>query len=182
MRLRGAQGRRFLPGALTAFLLLALAACGGEAERAAADRSTALARFSEDAFTERGLRARYAGATRRSFSDAHGTQVAYLSAGGRSYLWYPGNRRVVAGEWEVRAGARRFAFICFRYDPGTFNPVTRRPGGAWACQRADDFLLLEREVQRGDLFALSSGRVPFVMPKRDISLAALAARLGAGGG
>ncbi|MBL4556436.1 MAG: hypothetical protein JKP98_02155 [Rhodobacteraceae bacterium] len=39
----------------------------------------------------------YGGATYKSYSRAHGTQIEYLASNGRAYLWYPGNTRVVPG-------------------------------------------------------------------------------------
>lgn len=92
----------------------------------------------------------------------HGTQVEYHAANGTAYLWYPGNRRIVVGEWKIEAIKSSKPELCYRYGPNTYNPVTRRPGGSWKCSRpfsgSDDVL-------RGNVFGLKVGPVPFVTPK-----------------
>lgn len=39
--------------------------------------------------------------TRRSFNGGHGTQISYGAPDGRYYLWYPGNDRILSGEWKM---------------------------------------------------------------------------------
>ena len=106
------------------------------------------------------LRSLLSDATAVHYDTGHGTQVEYMSADGLAYLWYPGNRSIVPGEWHVRIGPRPLGpgpesrnaigpyavfeqdptqpvestlYICFRYGPDTYNPVTRMRGGNWEC-------------------------------------------------
>lgn len=119
------------------------------------------------------FRARIAGKTFRNYSEAHGTQVYYLSPTGQSYLWYPGNTRVVAGTWvaEPNSNAPQYSVICFAYQ-NSYNPVTRISGGR-SCMTAAGFDKITRESTTGDLFNLSSGRIPHVLGKREASFAQL---------
>ena len=102
-----------------------------------------------------------------SYSEQHGTQIGYTSRDGAAYLWYPGNRRVVTGEWKTITDNAGFGRICFRYGRDTFNPVTRVAGGDWACTPAAYFIRIETGYARGDLFNLRSGRLPFILPRGD---------------
>lgn len=95
----------------------------------------------------------------------HGTQIAHLAANGRVFLWYPGNRGVVSGRWrtEGRGAGRR---MCFLYGSQSRNPVTGRRGGSWRCNPFGHFWRGVKHSCAGDAFSLSSGRVPFVLPRR----------------
>ncbi|MEP1613403.1 MAG: hypothetical protein ABJL72_15950 [Roseobacter sp.] len=92
----------------------------------------------------------------------HGTQVEYHASDGAAYLWYPGNHRIVVGEWKIEAEQGSKPKKCYRYGTNTYNPVTKRRGGKWNCSNPigghDDFL-------RGNVFGLKPGPVPFVTPK-----------------
>lgn len=114
----------------------------------------------------------------------HGTQVEFHASNGKSFLWYPGNRRIVFGEWKVREVAPRNSRdriivngewvhdpskplnveVCYRYGYNTYNPVTRQMGGEWQCSRP---YYGESEFLVGDPFELGSGEVPFVIPDKD---------------
>lgn len=143
---------------------LLLAGCSGGSDlrqRIKAD----LARYPEATFTQAGLRARYADATSLDYSVQHGTQVEYTAADGKAYLWYPGNRRVVTGEWKTITDKQGSGQICFRYPSSSYNPATGQPGGTWSCTRAADYIWGEEEYTRGDPFNLDSGTMPFVLPR-----------------
>lgn len=121
-------------------------------------------------------RATYAGRTGIYFGGGHGIQVEYYSPAGGAYLWYPGNRRVVAGEWQYRKGGT----ICFRYGPRTYNPVTRKRGGRWECSQASQQARFMRYACKGDPFGLGrqGGRLPYVLPRGKFALAGLRAKCG----
>lgn len=95
-----------------------------------------------------------------SFSKAHGFQVNYLAPQGKAWLWYPGNQRGVPEEYKLDVIAGKDA-ICWRHPSNSYNPVTRRQGGSFACES----LALSRGTivaeLPGDPFSLSSGRVPY---------------------
>lgn len=118
----------------------------------------------------------YAGRTIVFHDPLHGTQVEHYAAGGEAFLWYPGNRRTVPGRWEVRTAKQR---ICFRYGTQTFNPVTRRRGGAWNCTPLRLHRRLARASCAGDPFGLASGRLPFVLARGEADLARVLGTCGA---
>lgn len=85
----------------------------------------------------------------------HGLQIEYFSPQGKAYLWYPGNTRVVVGDWKDEGRK-----ICFRYQSNSSNPVTGQTGGEWECQgkiSAQSDLVSSVD---GDAFGLTSGRLP----------------------
>lgn len=93
----------------------------------------------------------------------HGWQYEYHSPDGKTLLWYPGNRRLVPGEWKVEAAADGSPSICYRYGANTYNPVTKTGGGGWEC-RAGDTRSGDTAL-KGDPFNLTTNGVPFVMTK-----------------
>lgn len=111
--------------------------------------------------------------THRSYSKQHGTQVEYLSPNGTAYLWYPGNTRAVIGRWDVEANTQNpnAGVICFAYK-NSYNPVTRTTGGR-QCVTAHGYKATHRESRSGDIFNLSSGRIPYRLPKQNLALDAL---------
>lgn len=106
------------------------------------------------------------------YSEGHGTQVEYLHADGKSYLWYPGNRIVLTAPWK-KQGDR----ICYLYRTNTYNPVTGSRGGQWECTA----LLIQQarvlERVKGDVFALAEAArnqtVPFVLSRNKTTIARL---------
>ncbi|MDO5632925.1 MAG: hypothetical protein Q4G22_13970 [Paracoccus sp. (in: a-proteobacteria)] len=143
--------------ALIAFSLL-LAACTNSPEYQAAARMT-------DNPTQ--VRAFLSDTTVRSYSGPHGTQIEYLAADGRSHLLYPGNARIVPGEWQIRGSGEINAEMCFRYGPNTYNPATGSHGSNWECGFLTDYLMYRDEIIDGDVLRLA-GRtvVPAPLPKR----------------
>ncbi len=101
-----------------------------------------------------------AGNTYLSYSGPHGFQVEYVAHGGRSWLWYPGNRNGVPSEWKLET-IRGIKAICFRHPASSYNPVTRSGGGGWGCQEL--VLSQKSTVARlsGDPFNLRLGTVPY---------------------
>ena len=100
------------------------------------------------------------GNTYLSFSKAHGFQVNYLATGGKAWLWYPGNQRGVPEEYKRDVVAGQQA-LCWRHPSSSYNPVTRTPGGKFACQ---SLALSQKTIVAklaGDPFRLASGKVPY---------------------
>ena len=98
------------------------------------------------------------------FGGGHGTQVEFHAANGKTYLWYPGNSRPVIGQWKVETDASGTPALCYLYSRNSFNPVTRARGGNWECSRQNWIYL--GDSYKGDVFDLSSGRLPFTIPDR----------------
>lgn len=99
-----------------------------------------------------------------SFSRAHGFQVNYLAPQGKAWLWYPGNQRGVAEDYKLDVVAGQKA-ICWRHPSDSYNPVTRKQGGAFACQ---SLALSQRTIVAalpGDPFSLKSGRIPSTLER-----------------
>ena len=107
--------------------------------------------------------------TQLFFGPGHGTQVEYLARGGTSYLWYPGNRVILRGDWKTEGNR-----ICFRYGPNTYNPVTGQRGATWECQSLSDHRRFMTESRSGDVLGLA-GRTkpPFTLDSRQVTLDAL---------
>lgn len=95
-----------------------------------------------------------------SFSRAHGFQVNYLAPQGRAWLWYPGNLRGVPEEYkkDVISGLQA---ICWRHPENSFNPVTRRSGGGFACENLSFAQKTIVAALPGDPFNLKTGQVPY---------------------
>jgi len=104
------------------------------------------------------------------FDKSHGTQVAFFETAGREHLWYPGNQRALLGFWRTTPDNR----ICFRYPGSSINPVTGVSGPEWECGSLRNHSARIVEISDGDVFNLSSGRIPFVMePRKRYRLAQL---------
>ena len=95
----------------------------------------------------------------------HGTQVRYFADNGRTFLWYPGNNRIVAADWRVQSQDRDGFALCFKHGTQTFAPVSGSSGRVWKCSGSvAQALAMTDEIVAGDPFNLSNGAVPFVMP------------------
>ena len=104
-----------------------------------------------------------------TWDPGHGTQVEYYDAKGSTYLWYPGNRRIVRGKWKTEGSN-----ICFAYQGSSYNPVTGHSGGGFECMPAS---LHEQGVvdrAKGDVFGLSKSRTaPFILARERTTIEAL---------
>ena len=101
--------------------------------------------------------------TYASFDAGHGYQLEYLSSNGLAYLWYPGNQRVVLGEWKGVLDE-----ICYKYGSNTVNSQTVQRGGSWECTFVGRLQTFTVGYAEGDLFELQSGNVPYVRSKCDL--------------
>lgn len=111
------------------------------------------------------LRSYFANKTIRSFDEGRGNQVEYKAADGTVWLWYPGNGRVLSGNWRTEplsaAGGTR---LCFRYNSMGLNPVTGVIGIEWECTDGADYVRGLREIETGDTLGLRQA-MPFVLNK-----------------
>lgn len=109
------------------------------------------------AFAQAGL----ANTTQMSYSPGHGTQVEYMAADGSTWLWYPGNKSILPGQWKVSGGQ-----LCFRYGGNSFNPVTGHRGGGWECGSLQTYQSTRVDMLNGDALRLKGrGKVPFQLSK-----------------
>lgn len=117
--------------------------------------------------------------TMMTYDPGHGTQVEYIAKNGKTYLLYPGNAKIVKGQWKLDRTANPNVFnLCFRYPSNSYNPVTKQAGGGWDCQPAGFYLMGVRDHLQGDVLGLSkSAQVPFVLEKRKTKLSDLMRKL-----
>jgi hypothetical protein len=130
-------------------------------------------------------RAAFVGKTRVTFGPGHGTQVSYMRPDGAIFLWYPGNAVVLPGRWDIEARwmsgvpPTQEAFVCFRYGPNTYNPVTGAVGGRRECMPARVLGRLMVDRAEGDVFGLATrSAAPFRLPRERTTIAALKTQIG----
>jgi hypothetical protein len=99
-----------------------------------------------------------------------GTQVSYLGAGGKAYLWAPGSDSVLSGNWKVdlNVTSPRSSFpylaVCVQYGTST----------QWDCRPAELLERITMDHADGDVFGLE-GRtaVPFRLARDRTNIAML---------
>ena len=113
-----------------------------------------------------------------------GTQAVYLEPSGQLYLWSAAQEPVQRGDWkfDVLATGVNTTYqgagginhpvqdldtawgICFRYKQPDGTILRRAEGGDWNCALLSDYeaLIIDRGV--GDIFTLTDGTAPAVMP------------------
>jgi len=111
-----------------------------------------------------------------TWSGAQGTQVSYLGAGGKAYLWAPGNDTVLSGNWRIDPRAtsaqspRTYVAVCVQYGA--------QPGAPWECRPAEMLERITLDHADGDVFALAGrSAVPFRLPRERANIAALQQRI-----
>lgn len=112
-----------------------------------------------------------------SSAPGHGTQIEYYASNGVAYLWYPGNSRPVRSIWRIKLDDGRYK-VCAKYPTSAYNPITRQRGGNWRCEDLATYASTIKEIQTTDIFRLSTGRLPFVLPKSATTFNALLKRIG----
>ncbi|MFC3637092.1 hypothetical protein ACFONL_06800 [Camelimonas fluminis] len=166
-------------------VLLGLAACAAPQRRASPMLNDArLSAMSERAQERQktdpagpAMRRMLSNRTRVTMGGGHGVQVSYATPDGRIYLWYPGNREVLAGRWRivesnavVRTRTSAYEFpqtrVCFDYGMNSYNPVTRKSGEE--CMHAAIMKMFAGQSVAGDRFGLSRRKaVPHVLKPTD---------------
>lgn len=116
------------------------------------------------------LEAALAGQTRLVHVPDLGIYAIYTAPGGALYAWFPGQPAVIGGKWGVQRFSSKLSSACFRYRRAT--GWTDGPFVPGECVSPDVTLGQADVLGRwgGDVFGLSSGRVPFIkaqwgMPK-----------------
>ena len=107
-----------------------------------------------------------------------GTQVSYLGAGGKAYLWAPGNETVLSGNWRIdpRATSARsglaYLAVCTQYGPSA----------QWDCRPAELLERITMDHTDGDVFGLAGrSAVPFPLARDRTNIAMLQQRMPAPG-
>lgn len=97
-------------------------------------------------------------------------QIEYFGTDGRLWLWYLNNTKIVRGNWKEEGGK-----VCIKYEAGSIDAVTKRPGGKWQCLAADVYRSSFIDRVSGDAFGLEKRNlVPYPLPGYFKSIAALA--------
>jgi hypothetical protein len=109
-----------------------------------------------------------------TWTGPQGTQVSYYGAGGKAYLWAPGNDTVLAGTWRVDPNATspqsRLAFVavCVQYDGGAQRD----------CRPAEILERITMDHADGDVFGLEArSAAPFRLARDRTNIAMLQQRL-----
>lgn len=106
------------------------------------------------------------------FNDNNGdVEVEYYSPDGTSYLWFPGNSRIVTARWKVEGQQ-----VCFNYELLSRNAFTGATGGRWECNPSASWINYRvAEKIPGDPFGLSNrSTTPFDLRQKSSFLALLA--------
>lgn len=82
-----------------------------------------------------------------------GTRVQYLASDGRLFVWLPGTGKAALGRWRVKSGLHTAALCLTIF-------------GSEECEASGRLVGLLHETVKGDVFGLSDGTAPFVMPQR----------------
>lgn len=115
--------------------------------------------------TVRSVAQAHSGRTFLTTDRENGVQVRYFAGNGRSFLWYPGNTRGVSADWRIQNYRDGDFARCFKHSTTTFAPVSGATGRVWRCSGSlQGNLAITDEIVEGDVFNLSRGAVPFVMP------------------
>ena len=100
------------------------------------------------------LRAFIANSTTTSWDPIYGTQLEYNDREGGAWLVYPGNGRVLPGEWKVD-DIKGSAKVCYRYFSAGKNPATGAIGYEWECSPAQYYVSKSNtQFYKGDIFKL----------------------------
>ena len=105
-------------------------------------------------------------------------QIHYSTADGRDFAWLVGERRILAGQWQVNtaldARGQQSAQICLRY-PGV---KMQGLGDSWTCRPAGTMFYEMQERESGDPLRLAGRtQAQFVLTQPPASLAEVEARV-----
>ena len=107
-----------------------------------------------------------------TWTGPQGTQVSYLGAGGKSYLWAPGNDTVLSGTWRVDPNATS------RQSPIPYVAVCVQYGGSPDCRPAEILERITMDQADGDVFGLEGrSAAPFRLARDRTNIAMLQQRL-----
>ena len=107
-----------------------------------------------------------------TWTGPQGTQVSYLGAGNKAYLWAAGNDTVLSGTWRVDPNATSrqsliaYVAVCVQY------------GGSADCRPAEILERVTMDQADGDVFGLEGrSAVPLRLPRDRTNIAMLQHRL-----
>jgi hypothetical protein len=107
-----------------------------------------------------------------TWTGPQGTQVSYLGAGGKSYLWAPGNDSVLSGTWRIDPNATS------RQSPIAYVAVCVQYGGSADCRPAEILERITMDQADGDVFGLEGrSAVPLRLVRDRTNIAMLQQRL-----
>ena len=121
------------------------------------------------------------GRTWRSTESSSGQHVHYSAPDGRDYAWFPGQERILAGEWRIETAPdgkdRTVTRLCLRYPGEAVHPISKTSGDQWYCRAAGSAFHWIRERAGGDVLGLAGRtQAPFVLGLTNPTIAQLKAR------
>ena len=125
-----------------------------------------------------------------------GRMVEYTMADGRAFLWAPGARDVLVGQWKIEPASRPakvhvrtekgvdlrempISNLCLRYQSSATSPAAGIASGGWSCRLFTEAAKTRLESRGGDIFRLAErAAVPYPLSPEKTSLGALLSRCG----
>ena len=103
------------------------------------------------------------GRTAHFYSAGIGTQIEYTAPDGVAYLWYPEEREIIVGTWDVGEMSDGIVELCYTYGPGAFGNVD----GSVFCFDYVGLVsdLVTGGLRNGDPYDLTSEAVPFILAR-----------------
>lgn len=97
------------------------------------------------------------------FNDpTYGRQVEYYGKDRAAYLWFPGSKSVIKGEWVTSPEGRE---ICFMYFSPIYKQETGLDGTVPSCTNIETWEAEMLDSKPGDVFHLSRHKLPRVLEK-----------------
>lgn len=109
-------------------------------------------------------------ATLRTFDpNFHGNQIEFNDTNGKTYLWYPSNKKLVMGNYKIKNNS----VLCFMYFGNVKNEATGEVGGVWNCTPLASYYIRILEKTNSNVFQLNESlKIPFILnrfPEESIS-------------
>jgi hypothetical protein len=114
------------------------------------------------------------GRTLVSYDARFGLQVEYFGKNGKTYFWYNGFKGLVTGSWKVDTIKSKkgepLTTVCFKYKRNPVNPSINKTDKKFDCQLWFLNALKVVDIKTGDVFNLTSGNIPFVLPSKKLNI------------
>lgn len=110
-----------------------------------------------------------------------GTLVDYYHPDGLAFRWFPGVSKPIPFRWKLVEDHGLFNTliyrVCSKYPSRGYNPLAGEDGGKWECDEIGRWSLNVTDVRQGDIFKLSSLRLPYTLSKQPTTLDRLIERM-----
>ncbi|XDD45426.1 hypothetical protein AB3N60_11990 [Leptospira sp. WS39.C2] len=90
----------------------------------------------------------------------HGNQIAFNETNGKTYLWYPNNKKLIMGNYKIKNNS----VLCFMYFGNVKNEVTGEVGGVWNCTPLHSYYVRIKEKTNSNVFQMNESlKMPFIL-------------------